>query len=45
MGPSREYLLPYVHSLICKGYLKQDRIDKAKWGHKNATFYTELSTG
>ena len=42
-GLSREELLPLIHSLLCKGYIKQDSRDRVKWDHDDATFYTESS--
>lgn len=32
-----------VHSLLCKGYIRQDSRDRVRWNHDNATFYTEPS--
>ena len=32
-----------VHSLLCKGYIRQDSRDKVKWHHSTATFYTNPS--
>jgi len=32
-----------IHSLLCKGYIRQDSRDNVNWNHKNATFYTEPS--
>jgi len=32
-----------IHSLRCRGYIRQDKRDKVKWNHDNATFYTEPS--
>ena len=29
-----------VHSLLCKGYIRQDGRDIVKWNNDNATFYT-----
>lgn len=43
IGSSREELLPLIHSLLCKGYIKQDSRDRVKWDHDDATFYTESS--
>lgn len=40
---SREELQPLIHSLLCKGYIKQDSRDRVKWDHDDATFYTESS--
>jgi glutamine amidotransferase len=41
MPPEKLRLL--IHSLMCKGYIKQDSRDRAKWNHDNATYYTEQS--
>lgn len=43
IGSSREELLPLIHSLLCKGFIKQDSRDKVKWNHDDATYYTEPS--
>jgi len=40
---SREKLKPLIHSLLCKGYIRQDSRDRVKWNHDNASFYTEPS--
>jgi len=32
-----------VHSLLCKGYIRQDRRDKVEYNHEDATFFTESS--
>lgn len=32
-----------IHSLLCKGYIRQDGRDRVRWDHENATFYTEPS--
>ncbi len=32
-----------VHSLLCRGYIRQDSRDKVKCDHGDATFYTNLS--
>ena len=32
-----------IHSLLCKGYIRQDSRDRVKWNHEDATFYTESS--
>lgn len=32
---------PVIHSLLCKGYIRQDGHDRVKWHYDNATFYTE----
>lgn len=38
-----EELKPLIHSLLCKGYIKQDSRDRVKWDHDDATFYTDSS--
>lgn len=43
IGSSHEELLPLIHSLLCKGYIKQDSRDRVKWDHDDATFYTDSS--
>lgn len=43
IGLSREELLPLIHALLCKGYIKQDSRDRVKWDQNDATFYTESS--
>jgi len=30
-----------VHSLLCKGYIRQDRRDEVGWNHDKARFFTE----
>lgn len=32
-----------IHSLLCKGYIRQDGRDNVSWNSDNATFYTEPS--
>jgi len=32
-----------VFSLLCKRYLRQDRRDRVKWHHPEATFFTNKS--
>lgn len=39
----REEIKPLIHSLLCKGLIKQDSRDRVKWDHDNATYYTEQS--
>jgi glutamine amidotransferase len=43
IGSSSEEVLPLIHSLLCKGYIKQDRRDRVNWNHDGATFYTDPS--
>lgn len=38
---SGEEVKPAIHSLLCKGYIRQDRRDNVKWDNDNATFYTD----
>lgn len=32
-----------IHSLLCKGYIRQNSRDRVRWDNDNATFYTEPS--
>lgn len=43
LGYEISEIKPAIHSLLCKGYIRQDSRDKVKWNHDNATFYTEPS--
>ncbi|HOM87642.1 MAG TPA: class II glutamine amidotransferase [Spirochaetota bacterium] len=43
LGLSCEEIKPQVHSLLCKGFIKQDSRDRVKWDDNDATFYTESS--
>jgi glutamine amidotransferase len=43
IGLSSEEVLPLIHSLLCKGYIKQDGRDRVNWDHDGATFYTHPS--
>jgi len=36
----KEEVTPAIHSLLCKGFIKQDSRDRVKWDHDDATFYT-----
>lgn len=36
----KEDVTPEIHSLLCKGFIKQDSRDRVKWDHNDATFYT-----
>lgn len=36
-------ITPAIHSLLCKGLIKQDSRDKVKWNQDDATYYTKLS--
>lgn len=39
----KEKITPAIHSLLCKGFIRQDGRDKVKWDHDDATYYTERS--
>jgi len=39
----KDEVTPAIHSLLCKGFIKQDSRDRVKWDHDNATFYTTKS--
>ena len=40
---SKEEVAPAIHSLLNKGYIKQDSRDSVLWNHNEATFFTEPS--
>lgn len=43
VGLSRQEIVPWIHSLLCKGYITQDRRDRVRYDHDQATFYTVTS--
>ena len=43
LNSPKEEITPAIHSLLCKGFIKQDSRDRVKWDHDDATYYTESS--
>jgi len=41
LNSPKEEITPAIHSLLCKGFIKQDSRDRVKWDHDDATYYTE----